>query len=418
MRTMANDARGSHTVAEISTQGESWQGGLRAAEAVPDEGVTGLARAAQAGVLLMGCGSTYYLAQCLAPWATEVLGAAARAVPASELALGQVWTLAPGARPLVVALSRSGATSETVMAVRVARERGCRVAVVTCYPESELAAAADVTVVLPEGQERSFAQTRSFAGMLVAAQMLVARMAGVAPTPDPSPGRREVAPTPDPSPGRREVAPTPDPSPKDWGRGEVVTPGRGAAAGLIEELRRLPELVGPAVAAANELAQRWADAGWDRVSYLGSGWRYGLAGEAMIKMKEMALATAEAFHVMEFRHGPMALVDERHLVVALLSEAMGRYEEGVLADLCQRGAQVVALGPSEPVYADEYAAWLQVGAGLSELARLVLYLPFLQFLAYHRAMAAGQDPDRPRNVVMAIRLEGTAMAGTSRKEGA
>ena len=376
MRTMANDARGSHTVAEISTQGESWQGGLRAAEAAPLDDLTGLAQGAQGGVLLMGCGSTYYLAQCLAPWATEVLGAAARAVPASELALGQVWTLAPGARPLVVALSRSGATSETVMAVRVARERGCRVAVVTCYPESELAAGADVTVALPEGQERSFAQTRSFAGMLVAAQMLVARMA---------------------------AAPGGEPSEQ---------------AALLEELRRLPELAGPAVAAANELAQRWADAGWDRVSYLGSGWRYGLAGEAMIKMKEMALATAEAFHAMEFRHGPMALVDGRHLVVALLSEAMGRYEEGVLADLCQRGAQVVALGPSEPVYADEYAAWLQVGAGLSELARLVLYLPFLQFLAYHRAMAAGQDPDRPRNVVMAIRLEGTAMAGTSRKEGA
>ena len=376
MRTMANDARGSHTVAEISTQGESWQGGLRAAEAAPLDDLTGLAQGAQGGVLLMGCGSTYYLAQCLAPWVTEVLGVAARAVPASELALGQEWTLPPGEQPLVVALSRSGATSETVMAVRVARERGCRVAVVTCYPESELAAGADVTVALPEGQERSFAQTRSFAGMLVAAQMLVARMA---------------------------AAPGGEPSEQ---------------AALLEELRRLPELAGPAVAAANELAQRWADAGWDRVSYLGSGWRYGLAGEAMIKMKEMALATAEAFHVMEFRHGPMALVDERHLVVALLSEAMGRYEEGVLADLCQRGARVVALGPCQPAYGEGYAAWLQVGAGLSELARPVLYLPFLQFLAYHRAMAAGQDPDRPRNVVMAIRLEGTAMAGTSRKEGA
>ena len=395
---MSSDARGGYTVAEISTQGESWQDGLRAAEAVPLDELTGLTQEAEGGVLLLGCGSTHYLAQCLAPWATEVLGVPSRAAPASELALGEAWTLAPGARPLVVALSRSGATSETVMAVRVARERGCRVAAVTCYPESELAAMAEVTVALPEGQERSFAQTRSFAGMLVAAQMLMARMARVAPTPV-----------------RREASPT---SPKEWGRGEVVTPGRGAAAGLIEELRRLPELAGAAVAEAEALAQRWADAGWDRVSYLGSGWRYGLAGEAMIKMKEMALATAEAFHTMEFRHGPMALVDERHLVVALLSEAMGRYEEGVLADLCQRGAQVVALGPSEPVYADEYAAWLQVGAGLSELARLVLYLPFLQFLAYHRAMAAGQDPDRPRNVVMAIRLEGTAMAGTSRKEGA
>jgi glucosamine--fructose-6-phosphate aminotransferase (isomerizing) len=114
----------------------------------------------------------------------------------------------------------------------------------------------------------------------------------------------------------------------------------------------------------------------------------------------------------------MALVDERHLVVALLSEAMGRYEEGVLADLCQRGARVVALGPSQPAYGEDYAAWLQVGDGVSELARPVLNLAFLQFLAYYRAMAAGQDPDRPRNVVMAIRLEGTAMAGTSRKEDA
>lgn len=399
---MSSEGRGRHTLAEITTQGESWAGGLRAAEAVPQGALTMLAEAAGGGMLLVGCGSTYYLAQALAPWVVEVLGVPARAVPSSELALGTRWTVSPGQRPLVVALSRSGATSETVMAVQVAKERGCRVAVVTCYPESELAAEADVTVALPEGQERSFAQTRSFAGMLVAAQMLAARM--------------RMATSSDFSPVRREVTPAPGPSPKDLGRGEVVTPERGAATGLAEELRRLPALAAEVVAAADTLAQRWANQGWDRVSYLGSGWRYGLAGEAMIKMKEMALATAEAFHAMEFRHGPMALVDERHLVVALLSEAMGRYEEGVLADLCRRGAQVVALGPNEPVYAENYAAWLPVGAGVSELARPVLYLPFLQLLAYDRAMAAGQDPDRPRNVVMAIRLAGTAMVASRTDE--
>ena len=371
---MTHETRGRYTLDEISTQGDSWRGGLRAAEAVPEGALTMLAEAGCGGMLLMGCGSTYYLAQALAPWVTQVLGVAAWAVPSSELALGDGWTLATGHRPLVVALSRSGATSETAMAVRLAKERGCRVAVVTCYPDSELAALADVTVALPEGQERSFAQTRSFAGMLVATQMLVARMGSSA--------------------------------------GCSQTEGAGCVA-LVEELARLPSLAGEAVAAADALAQRWADAGWDRVSYLGSGMRYGLAGEAMIKMKEMALATAEAFHAMEFRHGPMALVDERHLVVALLSDAMGRYEEGVLADLCERGARVVALGPQQPVYADAYAAWLPVGGDLSELARSVLYLPFLQLLAYYRAMAAGQDPDRPRNVVMAIRLTGTAMETAS-----
>ena len=374
---MTHETRGRYTLNEIGTQGDSWRGGLRAAEAVPEGALTMLAEAGCGGMLLMGCGSTYYLAQALAPWVTQVLGVAARAVPSSELALGDGWTLGTGHRPLVVALSRSGATSETAMAVRLAKERGCRVAVVTCYPASELAALADVTVALPEGQERSFAQTRSFAGMLVATQMLVARMGSSA--------------------------------------GCSQTEGAGCVA-LGEELARLPSLAGEAVAAADALAQRWADAGWDRVSYLGSGMRYGLAGEAMIKMKEMALATAEAFHAMEFRHGPMALVDERHLVVALLSDAMGRYEEGVLADLCERGARVVALGPQQPVYADAYAAWLPVGGDLSELARSVLYLPFLQLLAYYRAMAAGQDPDRPRNVVMAIRLTGTAME-TRSEEG-
>jgi glucosamine--fructose-6-phosphate aminotransferase (isomerizing) len=374
---MTHETRGRYTLNEIGTQGDSWRGGLRAAEAVPEGALTMLAEAGCGGMLLMGCGSTYYLAQALAPWVTQVLGVAARAVPSSELALGDGWTLATGHRPLVVALSRSGATSETAMAVRLAKERGCRVAVVTCYPDSELAALADVTVALPEGQERSFAQTRSFAGMLVATQMLVARMGSSAAC--------------------------------------SQTEGAGCVA-LGEELARLPSLAGEAVAAADALAQRWADAGWDRVSYLESGMRYGLAGEAMIKMKEMALATAEAFHTMEFRHGPMALVDERHLVVALLSEAMGRYEEGVLADLCERGARVVALGPQRPVYADAYAAWLPMGGDLSELSRSVLYLPFLQLLAYYRAMAAGQDPDRPRNVVMAIRLTGTAME-TRSEEG-
>ncbi|MGC9359388.1 MAG: SIS domain-containing protein [Anaerolineae bacterium] len=360
---MLDKARGMRTLAEITTQAESWRGGIAAAKATSDDVIGDLRRAAREGVLLIGCGSTHYLAVSLAPWMLAVLGVPTQALPSSELALGAHWTLACGRRALVVALSRSGATSETLMAVERAHALGCQVAAVTCYPDSELAQAADAVIALPEGQEDSFAQTRSFAGMLVATQALAARIAD--------------------------------------------------RAGLMAELELLPGLARDAIYEADDLAQSLAEERWKRVSYLGSGWLYGLAGEAMIKMKEMALATAEAFHAMEFRHGPMALVDEDHLVVALLSEGMGRYEEGVLADLCQRGGQIVALSSQTPAYHEDYAAWLQVGADLSELARPVLYLPFVQLLAYHRAMLAGQDPDRPRNVVMAIRLAGTAMETAS-----
>jgi len=368
---MLDEARGIRTLAEITTQAESWRGGIAAAKEAGDDVICELRHAAREGVLLIGCGSTYYLASCLAPWTVAAMGVPAQALPSSELALGAHWALACGRQPLVVALSRSGATSETLMAVERAHALGCRVVGVTCYPNSELAQAADVVIALPDGQEDSFAQTRSFAGMLVATQALAARMAD--------------------------------------------------RASVMLELERLPDLARDAIHEADDLAHSLAAESWTRVSYLGSGWLYGLAGEAMIKMKEMALATAEAFHAMEFRHGPMALVDEGHLVVALLSEGMGRYEEGVLADLRQRGGQIVALSPQTPAYHEDYAAWLQVGAEVSELARPALYLPFVQLLAYHRAMRAGQNPDRPRNVVMAIRLSGTAMeaaSGGDAQEGA
>jgi glutamine---fructose-6-phosphate transaminase (isomerizing) len=363
MRAMLDEARGIRTLAEISTQAESWSGGVAAAKAIGDAVIRDLRHSAREGVLLMGCGSTCYLATSLAPWTVAVMGVPAQALPSSELGLGAHWALACGRQPLVVALSRSGQTSETLMAVERAHAFGCRVVAVTCYPDSELAEAADVVVALPEGQEDSFAQTRSFAGMLLATQALAARMAD--------------------------------------------------RAGLMLELESLSDRARDTIHEADDLARSFAEKGWTRVSYLGSGWLYGLAGEAMIKMKEMALATAEAFHAMEFRHGPMALVDADHLVVALLSEGMGRYEEGVLADLSQRGGTIVALSAQTLAYRSDYAEWLQIGADVSELARPVLYLPFIQLLAYHRAMLAGQNPDRPRNVVMAIRLAGTAMEASS-----
>jgi glucosamine--fructose-6-phosphate aminotransferase (isomerizing) len=112
---------------------------------------------------------------------------------------------------------------------------------------------------------------------------------------------------------------------------------------------------------------------------------------------------------MEFRHGPMSLVDGEHLVVALLSEAVAEYEVAVLRDLRERGCHILGIAEDAGAAAQVCDAVYPLQSRLSEAGRGVLYLPLLQLLAYYRAMGRNLNPDRPRNVVMAVRLCGAQM---------
>ena len=179
---------------------------------------------------------------------------------------------------------------------------------------------------------------------------------------------------------------------------------------MVDELQQLPSLADEIVTRADPLAERvGTNEAYQRITYLGSGALYGLANEATVKMKEMSLSTAEGYHFMEFRHGPMSLVDDAHLSIGLLSDDLRPYELSVLRDLKGRGGHVLAIGNRTDDLPDEFDALFPLEVSLSEPARGVLYLPLLQLLAYHRSMARGLNPDRPRNVVMSIRLQGTEM---------
>jgi glucosamine--fructose-6-phosphate aminotransferase (isomerizing) len=319
------------------------------------------ARAGGERAIFTGCGSTHCLAQYAAPFFQRVTERASRALPASELLLQTDSVVAAGERPTVVAISRSGETSETIMAVDKMRARGSLVLTITCYGESELARHSDLVIEVAGGREESFAQTRSFAAMLVAAQAVAALCAD--------------------------------------------------DAALLADLQRLPALADGLMARVEPLARAIGpDERVKRITYLGSGPLYGLANEAMIKMKEMSLSVAEGFHFMEFRHGPMALVDGEHLIVALLGEKANEYEVAVLRDLRARGGRVVAVAEGDDGLS-EFDTVVPLSSGLPEAARGVLYLPFVQLLAYYRSMGRGLNPDRPRNVVASIQLKGTEMAG-------
>jgi glucosamine--fructose-6-phosphate aminotransferase (isomerizing) len=351
---------GEYTIREIRTQSQSWQSALDATHSRKKPLLDLFARNAQARVFFIGCGSTHYLAQFAAPFFQESTGRVCSGVASSELLLQTDSLVSSDERPLIVCLSRSGDTTETILAASRMKKRGCEVVVVSCYDQTPLSQLADLTICLPEGREESFAQTRSFTGMLVAIQVMAALVAD--------------------------------------------------DQALLQELTRLPELGPATIERADALAQRYGpDESLRRVTFLGAGALYGLASEATVKAKEMSHSSAEPYQFMEFRHGPMALVDSEHLVVALLTDRLRAYELSVLSDLKQKGAHIVGMAESSDELASGLDALFPLKSGLSEAARAVLYLPFLQLYAYHRAIGRGLNPDRPRNVVMAIQLDGPDM---------
>ena len=141
----------------------------------------------------------------------------------------------------------------------------------------------------------------------------------------------------------------------------------------------------------------------DRFYFLGSGIRYGLACEVNLKMKEMTLTHSEPFHFLEFRHGPMSMVNENTVVVGMLSDANRVHEAKVLAEMKMLGATVAALGKSPSGMISD--ADVEFESGIPESVRGVLYLPVLQLMAFYRSVAKGLNPDRPNNLTAVVKLE-------------
>ncbi|KAA3665335.1 MAG: SIS domain-containing protein, partial [Chloroflexi bacterium] len=168
---------GQHTYQEITTQPTAWEDAL----AVFAKTAPTLTQSWQTlnpnHVLFIGCGSTHYLSVTAAALFQQLTGIVARACPASELLLFGQTIVADPAKTLLVAISRSGTTTETITAVsKFQQQGGAAVWTITCYPDSPLAQQSDIVLSTVAAQEQSIAQTRSFASMLLSAQALAAHL--------------------------------------------------------------------------------------------------------------------------------------------------------------------------------------------------------------------------------------------------
>jgi glucosamine--fructose-6-phosphate aminotransferase (isomerizing) len=125
----------------------------------------------------------------------------------------------------------------------------------------------------------------------------------------------------------------------------------------------------------------------------------------MLKMKEMSLSYSEAYHFLEFRHGPMAMVNANTLVAGLISDSGGSHEIAVLRQMRDQGARVLSITESDTAQLSEWSHVVPLNSGLPNWARSVLYLPVLQTMAYYRAMARGVNPDHPANLEAFVSLD-------------
>ncbi len=318
-------------------------------------------------VYLVGCGTAYHaglVGRRLLEEATDLLVSAELA---SEF---RYATPRLGPDTLVIVISQSGETADTLAALKEAKRQGSDVMAVTNVVGSSVAREATYVVYTQAGPEIAVASTKAYLTQLVCLALVAVYMGQVRGTLDP-----------------------------------------GAARSLVEGLAALPEQVDEVIKAydarTKAAAERWKEA--RDVFYLGRGLDYAVAMEGQLKLKEISYVHAEALAAGELKHGTLALIEEGVPVVALATQ--NHLFEKTLSNLKEvgaRGGHILAIaleGCPDPASLEEAAheVWY-LPATHSQLAPVLAAAP-LQLLAYHSATVRGCDVDKPRNLAKSVTVE-------------
>lgn len=279
--------------------------------------------------VIVGCGTSFYLSQILAA-AFNINGKTAIAVPGGEWARRRDTYLANQTDICVIALSRSGESTETVQAVEVSRKAGIKTVAIVCAKESSLAKAAETVIYAETHAEEGIVMTASASLML----LVGLRLAGSSVS------------------------------------AEIVQVAKDMLAIMAQNL--------PAIIK-----------GRSHFVYLGAGVLYGLATEGALKLQEMSLSYSQAFHPMEYRHGPISLVDQKTFVLMMYSPDTLAEEAKVAREIRDKGAYLVGFdGPGD----------LLIPVTLKGPQRALAILPALQILGERVAGERGLDTVAPRHL--------------------
>ncbi|MBI4897371.1 MAG: glutamine--fructose-6-phosphate transaminase (isomerizing) [Actinobacteria bacterium] len=266
---------------------------------------------------------------------------------------------------IVIGITQSGETADTLAAMRLAREAGATVVAVTNVMGSQATRDADAVLYTRAGLEIGVAATKTFVAQVAAMYLIALKLAELKSTLD--------------ADARRE---------------------------LITELRRIPHYLDETIPAdderAEQIAERWYES--EFFLYLGRHVGLGIALEGALKLKEVSYIPTDAYAAGEMKHGPIALLDEDTPVICIATESpVLEKVASNIAEVRARGAHVIAVATEgdTSVQADEMlfvprTHWL--------LQPLLAVVP-LQLLAYHIARKRGLNVDQPRNLAKTVTVE-------------
>ncbi len=315
-------------------------------------------------VLILACGTSYHSGLVARYWIEQLAGIPCTVEIASEYRY-RISVANP--RQLVVAISQSGETADTLAAVRYAKELGMQRTLAVCnVAESAIVRECALKFLTRAGPEIGVASTKAFTTQLAALFLLAATLA------------------------------------KQNGR---LTPAE--EVGHLTALRHLPVAV-QKVLALEPAIELWAKGFADKhhALFLGRGRHYPIALEGALKLKEISYIHAEGYPAGELKHGPLALVDKDMPVVSVAPN------DNLLEKLKSNLQEVQARGGELYVFADADSE-VNESAGV-HILRLpehygllspVLHVVALQLLAYHVALVKGTDVDKPRNLAKSVTVE-------------
>jgi glucosamine--fructose-6-phosphate aminotransferase (isomerizing) len=311
-------------------------------------------------VKILGCGSAYYSGLLGAQLIEELARVPADAEPASEFRYRSP-VIEEGT--LYIAVSQSGETYDTMAAVQEVKRKGGRAIGVINTVGSSIARECDGGVYLHAGPEVSVTSTKTFTATATVFALLALHLARIR-----------------------------DLSPAD---GERIGAG----------LHRLPDQIADILAREEEIAALAKDlARYPGMFFIGRVRGYAVAREGAQKLKEVSYLHAEAYPASELKHGPLALVGPGLPTVAVVPDDELREKNlGTLGEIKARQGKVLLIGHSVPPgrLADDVIA---VPRNEPELDPILLSVP-LQLLAYHAAVALGNDVDKPRNLAKSVTVE-------------
>jgi glucosamine--fructose-6-phosphate aminotransferase (isomerizing) len=268
-------------------------------------------------------------------------------------------------RSLVIGISQSGETIDTLAAVRYAKAQGANLIGVSNVLESAMARESDAVLYTRAGLEIGVAATKTFTTQLVAMLLLGLYLAQVRGTMDP-----------------------------------------GAIELLVRELTMIPDQVEQVLAtssAIETMSRSWSET--RDFFFLGRSGDFPVAMEGALKLKEIAYVRAEGYAAGEMKHGPIALIEKGVVVVGVATDSHVRAKTlSNMEEMKARGATIVLVAEEGDDVGEVADHVIRVPSGPDLLCTVTAVIP-LQLLAYHVATARGLDVDKPRNLAKTVTVE-------------